>query len=666
MALLGKKNRSTYHKDETLKDLEKLEAQAKGLHSRFENTWYLNMSYYVGEQWIFWNRGRLDRPVLPPWRVTFTDNRITGIINTELARMTRQRPAWQVVPTSADDQDIQASQTGEKILDYLWRHLHMEHRLYEVLLWSRVCGAGFWKIYWDSAKGQSVNIVTDQEGKPVMDTRTSMPMRPEHFGEEGLPEGLQEKLIATGDVTIETYSPFELLPDPIPRNFEDCEWTFQLAVKSPEWVKRHYGQEVEPDTDVAPGPVESRLFPSFQLGGTSGYKGVKLHEYWAKRSSQHPEGRHVVFARGKILYEGPNEYGCLPYVMFKGIWVPGRLWPSSIVEFLRSPQTELNKIKSQLIENLQRFGNPSLLCSKQAGIAIEGVPGERVDYDDTTPNAIPSYLMPPSIPAWVEKQIERCEQSIQEISGQHEVSNAQVPPGVKAASAINLLQEADDTRLGPTIRQMEDTMGEAGTMLLKLVAENWTDERMVMIAGEDHAWDAMSFRGAALKGNTRAEVQAGSSFPHSKAARQAAMQDILQLFLQYEGVPIDPRQLRKFLKLYEAGGLEALFADLTVSESQINREHQKLAQGIPIGINPFDEHQAHILGHTEWQRTASYENLPSQVGINTERHVQEHREQLIAAQAPLMEQPLQPGGQNGNQNGQVQQAVGQGAGGPQG
>src|SRR4029077_3872525 len=107
-------------------------------------------------------------------------------------------------------------------------------------------------------------------------------------------------------------------------------------------------------------------------------------------------------------------------------------------------------------ENAQRIGNPALLASRQANINYQGTPGERIDFDDTVPNAIPSYLQPPQMPAYVDKQQDRIEQSIQEISGQHEVSNAQVPAGVKAASAINLLLEQDDTRLGPAIYDMEE------------------------------------------------------------------------------------------------------------------------------------------------------------------------------------------------------------------
>ena len=565
--------------------------------------------------------------------MTITDNRIIGIVGTEIAKMTKQKPAFQVVPVTAESSDVQAAQTGERILDFLWKHLYLRNRLEDVLLWSRICGAGFWKVCWDSTKGQKVTIVVDGEGSPVIHGETGAPMVPGQF-EGGMPEGLNERTIATGDVHVETVSPFDVLPDPLARSFEECEWVIQQAVKSTEYVKQHYEVELAPDTDVTSGPTEARMFPSTP-GGTSGMKGVKIWEYWCKPNSQHAEGRRVVWAQGKILQEGANPYRSLPFVMFKGVPVPGRLWPSSRVEQLRGPQALLNKVESQIVENAQRIGNPALLKSRQANVQYSGVPGEVIEFDDTVPNAVPSYLQPPQMPQYVLSQQDRTEASMQDISGQHEVSNAQVPAGVKAASAINLLQEADDTRLGPAIYAMEEELGRAGTMMLKIVAEYWTDERVVMIAGEDHALDAMAFKGAALKENTKAEVQEGSMFPQSKAAKQAAIQDVLGLYFQYgDQEKMNPRAIGKVLKDMEAGALGKLFGDLSVDESQINRENQEISQGEPLPVNPYDNHQAHVEGHTEFQKGATYLNLPPEVTQMMERHVAEHREQIAEMTKP--------------------------------
>jgi outer membrane protein OmpA-like peptidoglycan-associated protein len=247
------------------------------------------------------------------------------------------------------------------------------------------------------------------------------------------------------------------------------------------------------------------------------------------------------------------------------------------------------------------------------------------------------------MPQYVLQQQERIESAMQDISGQHEVSNAQVPAGVKAASAINLLQEADDTRLGPAIYDMEEAIGVAGERLLKLVAQYWTDERTILIAGKDHALDAMSFRGAALKSNTQVEVQSGSMFPKSKAAKQAAIQDTLNLYFQYLGnQPMNKRMLSKVMEDLEGGALSKLFGDISVSESQINRENQEIAQSIAIMVNPYDEHEVHIEGHEEYQRGPTYKQLGPVVNQIMEAHVNEHRQALLAAMGPMV-QPAMPG-----------------------
>ncbi len=629
----------------TVQDLEKLLAQAKGLHSRFEWIWYLNIAYYQGEQWVFHNHGRLDRPILEPWRITLTDNRIIGIVRTELAKMTKAKPTWEVVPSTAQDTDLQASRTGEKILGFLWRHLKMRNRLMDALLWSRTASAGFWKVYWDSALGEKVTVVCDPEGKVAQHPETGAPLVPTDC-QDGLPEGHTTKVLATGDVAIEVVSPFEFYPDPIAKELEDAEWCVQVAVKSPEYVKAHFDVDLEGDTEVSAGPTESRLFPSYQAGGggSSGYKGIKICEYWCKPNGKYPQGLRVVWAKGKILREEPNPYKCLPYIMFKGIPVPGRFWPTAGAEHLRGPQTQLNKTISQIAENAERIGNPALLAAKQAHVQYSGAPGERIDFDDTVPNAIPSYLQAPTMPQYVLQQQEKIEGSMQEISGQHEVSSAQVPAGVTAASAINLLMEADDTRLGPAIYDMEEALGVAGERLLELVARYWSMERTIMIGGEDQQWDVMVFRGAALKENTHVQVQAGSMFPQSKAAKQAAIQNVLSLALQYSGQPLNPRDLRQVLRDYEAGGLEKLFGDLTSDEAQINRENGQLSQGVPLPINSFDNQEAHLEGHKQFQKGASYQMLPDTVKTIIEAHVAEHREQLMRSLGPVGAGPPSPGG----------------------
>ena len=619
-----------------ISELKKKLQYAKTSQARFLSTWELNRSFYAGDQWVYWNKTKIERPVLEPEsvRVLLVDNRIIGIVRTEVAKMSKQRPTFTVVPTTAEQEDVKAAETGEKILEFLWKHLDLSTRLESALLWSRVCAAGFWKIVWDSGAGKKFGIVVDENDAPVLDKDTEKPHKPEDFDE--LPEGLKAKTIATGDIHVEVVSPFEIYPDPLAKTLDECEWLIQVSIQSKDYVKQRYNVDMQPDANITPGTPEVRLPIQVESGQT--YKGIKVFEYWERPSSDKPQGRHCVWAKEKILDDGPNPYKHLPYVMFRSIPVPGRFWGSSITEQLRGPQTELNKVKSQIVESGQRMGNPAILIAATSNTKVSGVPGEEIKYDDASMNSRPEYLRPPDMPAYVIEEINRIESSMQEISGQHEVSQAQVPPGVKAASAINLLQEADDTRLGPAIAEMEVMLGKAATMALEIVAQYWTDERIVMIAGENHKLDAMQFKGAALKENTQVECQTGSMLPQSKAARQAAIQDFLGLAFQYEGQqPMNPRFLAKTLKDLDAGALAKFYGDVDADEGQINRENQELAHGQVVKINVYDNQKLHIEGHTEWQRSAGYQALPPFEKQLTEFHVREHREHLLQQLQPSPE-----------------------------
>jgi hypothetical protein len=210
----------------------------------------------------------------------------------------------------------------------------------------------------------------------------------------------------------------------------------------------------------------------------------------------------------------------------------------------------------------------------------------------------------------------------------HEVSRATVPPGVTAASAINLLQEADETRLGPEIQQMEQALADLGTKILKLRAQYNTDERLMKIAGEDGNWDIFAFKGEMLGDEPRVEVQAGSAMPRSKAAKQAAMTEVLALMLQY-GVQIDERNMRKFLKDYEVGGLDRLFEGFSEDAKQVNRENRQLIEGSVVPINAFDNHDFHVSEHTEFQKSHRYHYLPDNIKALFDLHVSEHRRYLV-------------------------------------
>lgn len=635
--------------------LSKLNAdfkQAEMARQPFEGTWLLNLAFVEGNQWLCWDHQRLVQPKLGKNRILITDNRIQPAVRKEVAKMTKSRPAWDLTPDSDDDGAIDGAKFGEMVVESKWDSMACQPKLRRALEWSRTCSAGFWKVTWDRSLGKGREVVVGPDGKVARNPQTNAPVDPSML--QQLPPEVAQQLgaaqrVCQGDARIDVRSPFQVYPDPLADSMDECEKMFEKSVVSPVYLKGLYGVDLKPDSDASGGLVQAHLSRPGSRSNVAKV-GVLVYELWEKGNAVKPQGRHVVWTASKILLDEANPYlddeekSILPYVMFPGITVSGRFWPTSIVEQLRPIQVELNKVKSQIAENRNRIGNPSLMVSRQAEVKYHGVPGERVEYNDTTQNAIPSYLSAPEMPQYVQNEIQTMVDAIQEISSQHEVSSGTVPAGVTAAAAINLLQEQDDTVLGPAIDDMETALSRAGQMLLRLLATYYTDERLVLLSGEDGKFKALKFKGAMLSGQIAGlRVSEGSTAPRSKAARQAAMGEMFSLMIQY-GIRFDQRALRKFFVSYDVGGLESLLGDLDADERKVNRENRLMYAGIPVEVNSLvDNHEAEIAGHREEMKSDDFfKSDDATKGLFTE-HLQAH----IDAQAQLAVAAMPPPGIGG-------------------
>jgi hypothetical protein len=166
-----------------------------------------------------------------------------------------------------------------------------------------------------------------------------------------------------------------------------------------------------------------------------------------------------------------------------------------------------------------------------------------------------------------------------ELAGQHEVSQGNVPTGVTAAAAINLLQEADDTRLGPDIEDMEKTLEDAGKRILQLMARYYSDD------SHDPPRRDRSRRGtSAVQGlrcstaTTTSRCRPGSGMPRSKAAKQAPCRrsstSPSRTAWSSTSAPCASSS-----RTSRWAASRRLMADIDNDEAQVNREHQSAHLG---------------------------------------------------------------------------------------
>jgi hypothetical protein len=658
--------------DSGVAELEERHKAALAVRRHFERQWTLNIAMYLGQQWVRIDGQGLIFNVADDERVTLTDNRIRPAIRVNIAKMTKTQPTWVGVPKDGSDDEVARARLRTVVFEHYFRELSMRRRIRMWLWWREMTGAGFLKTVWDQSKGRGVDVMA-RDGVVVLDANNGpiMPDRVQASLPEEMRAGLETKRVTFGDVVASVKSPFEIAVDPLATSegFETAEYVVESAVYSPAYLAAAFGadkDQLERDAraTASPGTFEARL-PGLRdyldsNRGAAGRRGIRVNEYWSLPGVDGPTGKHVVWTdSGDKLLEEDSPYPYLPYSMLSGI-PAGRFWPDSPVNDLISPQVQLNKLESQIAENAERIGNPTRMRSAES-IVEEGdwlgVPGEEIVYRSVTggQSDIPAYLQPPEMPGYVQNLVPMVVESLQTISGQHEVSNGTAPDGVTAASAISMLLEANDTQLGPEIAELAEGLTDVGRKVLWLVKAFASDERLARIAGDDSAWDIYAFRGEELGEPDADEVEIGSGMPESKAAKQAAIQFVLNLMIQ-NGQALPPRELRKVLRDYEVGGMESFLSGLSRDVTQCQDENRRMLAGEEIPVNSWDAHETHVEEHNDVRKSARYAEMIRKPGgeivaMLFEAHVQGHQQILQdqanqAAQAAMLQQQLASGDPN--------------------
>jgi len=572
-----------------IEDLDELYERAKKARQPHEPQWLINLAFYLNKQWVLWNpaSSRLIRPVVPSWRVMLTVNRVRSIVRTEYAKLTKQRPTIGVQPARSDPDAEAQAKGNEKILEYLWRPSGSDRATKSTLLWALITGTGFLKNYWDKFYG------------PVM-TESG-----EHLGE----------------VSVDGCSPFETYWDPLGEDVEDMQWCFHVKVRSGAYVLEKFDVEMDEQTINGEDTLEGRL-GALEEKGYGNLSGILVKEFWERSSRKHPNGRYVVYAEDKVLYAGDNPYPKvqIPFIRVRHLPIPGKFYGDSVVTDLVDIQREYNKTYSQAVESKNLNLRPGLLAVRnQVRTPFTSQPGVLVEYDLIPGAPKPEPIVGKETPATFWRLLDRIEKDFMEVSGQHEVTHAQTgASGAKSGIAIAYLQEQDDTRLGPTSQDYEDAMERLETNKLRLGRQFYLEPRVGRIIGEDNTVEVFQFSREDIPEDVDVRVQAGSSLPQSRVARQEFI-----INLWHEKLIRDPRVA---LKMLEFGDVEGLYEDLEADMAQAERENETMQQLRVVVVEDWHNHPVHFGEHTRFMKSQEYERLPPDAQTLFRAHIAQHRQ----------------------------------------
>ena len=210
---------------------------------------------------------------------------------------------------------------------------------------------------------------------------------------------------------------------------------------------------------------------------------------------KYPNGRKIAAAGGVLLEDCPMEFddGKIPHVKHVNYILPREFWGVSEVENLKGPQKTMNKLVSYALDVLTLMGNPIWKVGAAANIDTDNLfnkPGLIVECDDITQVQREEGVQ---LQPFVLQLVNQFKQFMDGISGETDLSRGVEPGDVTAASAIQSLQQAQQTRLRLKSRNIDAFLNQCGQMYLSRVFQFYSVPRIVRVTGNQNADEYFQF-----------------------------------------------------------------------------------------------------------------------------------------------------------------------------
>ena len=568
----------------------------------------MNLAFVLGHQWVVWDGNRRALR-LPSTRsddvnasVRITANKIGGIVERAIAKLTKNAPLPECRPSSDDDVDVSSARVATRILSHELDRLQWDETLVKLLFWPVTLGWSYLLVHWDPEEGPVAGIL-EEEGQD--------------------PEELKQ-----GEVAIEIVPAFELSVDPNARDMRTAKWAVRTTTMSREAVWEKWGEKVQGTSGEAVHTIvdDVRSLSTIDANRKTMSDWVAVHQFWMVPCRAAPKGMIVTWAGEQILERKetfPYEHGRLPFIeidLLPGIGTrEGRTWVNDLIPL----QVDYNDARSREA-TIRRQLVPKILAP--AGSIDPSRVTSRVEVITYNPTGQPPQMLQ-SDAGWMqqfEMGMSRADQEMGERAGQSEVTQGSAPSTMPAA-AILALQETDDTKLAISAKLLAAFIRDVGWHILMLTKQYWTEERTVRTYSEENVIDVRRYKGTDIADLLDVHVVSDSALPRSKSARVQ-----LALELHARGVIASGTDLIRVLDL---PGYDFIVREHDVDTQLQARELSYLLKGGLPNPLPFHNHRAHLEFLNSYRKSLDYEQLDPKIRAAVDAHAAVHEGLLLPQEA---------------------------------
>lgn len=613
----------------------------------FETQWRLNMEFVNGNQYLDINAGsgsieEVPRMYFHQEREVF--NQIATILETRIAKISRQKPLLKTRPASIDDHDVSSAKVSSMLLGSAWHEQDMDQSYEDFVSWLELTGTCFLKVTWNTNIGRVVGQQTDEQGNPTT--------------------------VKEGDLDTVVCPPHEIFPDSSWRSgMRQVRSIIHAKAYHVDEIFDMFGVEVEPEkVDVmtlqqSSGGVGGLGYGSgtFKSGQMTLENSAVVKEYYERPCRKYPQGRFIVVAGDKTLYSGPLPYMLgkdgepdLPFVRTVAIDRPGCIWGHSVVERCIPIQRRYNALRNRKAEylNLVTIGQWRVpIGSIDEGAELNNAPGNVLYYRATVNGAAPEPIAYPSLPSSFENEESVLLSEFTAISGVSELSRySEAPSGVKSGVALGISKEQDDTRISTSVSRIANSTVVLGQYWLRLYRQFVQEQRILRWVGANREVDVREWTASDLRTDD-VFIENMAALAETPAQRRQMVFDLINsgLFVRPEMSTLTEEGRQKIFQLLEFGHWETgAEDDRYLQKSRARSENQQISQGIPVPVQDFDDHQLHIEQHNRERMQSDWDELMRTPqgpvsDMMMRQHIAEHIQLALAAmpKQPVEQDPKQ-------------------------
>lgn len=432
-------------------------------------------------------------------------NFVNEMVEAKVSQRSRFKPSIVVLPNNDEISDINNAQSCKQVLDCKSQEMDFEKIFSDGDKIQFLRGESYSWVLWDPSIGG-----IHPEYQALLDEGLKIPGKTDPM---------------RGDVTIKVLGPDRSFPQ-----LNKDSWDEVCDISRIEWVHVDELKALHPDK-------EDKIFPSDEAyywdESDMTRRNMKNHcmvvHYYYKVDRFMPKGSHIKYINSCILMEEDltktYKHGKLPVIFDTDIDLEGELHGRPFTDNITRLQTLHNMAMASISKGFAISANPKWVAP-QGSVAINKLTNEYglMEYKGAVPPQLVTYNgINPG--AW--DLGDKVEGYIQKQSSVYGISRGEPPKGIKAAVALQFLDEQELQRESRGMAKRQARVLDVYRLVLYTMAQHYTpaDGRIFRMLGQDNSYLVRTFN---MEGVSNYDIRAqnSSSLPDSKAGKIAAIVDI--------------------------------------------------------------------------------------------------------------------------------------------